>query len=78
MSQINNKRDRFLRVAERRTNNILKNMRLLGNCSNRQNYDFGPEDVRKIFQAIESEYRRVKGLFEGAGSDSRPFTLRDH
>ncbi|MFQ5779197.1 MAG: hypothetical protein ACE5HN_00255 [Nitrospiria bacterium] len=77
MSKYNNNRERFLRVAERRTNNILKNIRLLGNCANRQSYEFGPEEVRKVFQAIDIELKRAKGLFEGAGSDSRRFTLKD-
>ena len=74
---MNGKRERFLRVAERRTNNILSDLRLLGNCSNRQNYEFSPEDVKRIFQALDAEVRRIKGLFESALGNARQFTLRD-
>ena len=34
-----NKRDRFKRVAVTRTNKIITLIRLLGNCANKNNYD---------------------------------------
>lgn len=71
------RRERFLRVAERRTNNVLSNLRLLGNCSNRQNYEYDQEDAKKIFQALDAEIRRIKALFESALGNARQFTLRD-
>ena len=71
------KRERFLRVAERRTNNVLSDLRLLGNCSNRQNYEFSHEDIKRIFQALDAEVRRIKGLYEASLGNSRQFILRD-
>ncbi len=57
------KRDRFKRIAERRTNIILEQLRLLGNCSNKNNYAYSDEDVKKIFSAIDLEIRNTKAKF---------------
>ena len=34
------KRDRFIRIAEARTNKILDMLKLLGNCACNSNYDY--------------------------------------
>lgn len=60
MSSEKEKADRFKRVAENRTNKIIDQIRLLGNCSNRSNYEYSEEDVKKIFSAIESELKETK------------------
>lgn len=69
------KRERFVKIAENRTNRILDQLRLLGNCSNRHNYEYSDEDVRKIFSAIEKEVRNAKGRFSGQDPESQKFTL---
>ena len=46
------RRDRFLRVAERRTKEILHKLRLLGNCSNKSAYSYSPAEVDEIFDVI--------------------------
>ena len=61
---MNNKRDRFLKVAQYRTNEVLKYLRLLGNCSNTNNYEFTDNEVAKIFSAIENEIRISKSKFK--------------
>jgi hypothetical protein len=55
--------ERFKRVAARRTNDILRRIRILGNCSNRSGYAYKEEDIQKIFSAIEAELRSAKVLF---------------
>lgn len=57
------KTERFKKVAEARTNRIIDQLRLLGNCSNKSNYQYSDEDVKKIFQAIESELKNTKTKF---------------
>jgi len=57
------RKDRFRRVATRRTNNILKQIQILGNCSNKSSYSYTEEDVKKIFSAIEVELRATKAMF---------------
>ncbi len=49
------KSERFRRVAEARTNKIIKMIRLLGNCSNRLVYTYEKEQVHQIFTAIREE-----------------------
>ena len=61
---MNNKEDRFKKVAVARTNKILEQLRLLGNCSNKNNYEFTDDDVKKIFNAIESELKKTKSKFK--------------
>jgi hypothetical protein len=57
------KRDKFVRLAEARTNKIIDMLQLLGNCSNTSAYDYTQQDVDKIFSAIESEVREAKKKF---------------
>lgn len=58
-----NRNDRFKRIAIRRTNNILNQIRLLGNLSNKSTYDYSDEEVNKIFSAIEAQLRIAKAKF---------------
>ena len=57
------KRERFVRIAEKRTNKILDQLRLLGNCSNKNNYSYSEEDIKKIFTVIESELKNTKSKY---------------
>ena len=57
------KREKFVRLAEARTNKIISMLQLLGNCSNSSAYDYTQQDVDKIFSAIEAEVREAKKKF---------------
>ena len=63
MSRNDRKKEAFSRLAAQRTNNVLERLRILGNCANRQLYDYSDEDVKKIFAAIDKEVRLVKAKF---------------
>jgi len=63
MNLNNEKRERFKKLAELRTNEILRRLKILGNCSNRSAYEYDEEDIRKIFSAIDSKLREVKAKF---------------
>jgi len=54
---------RFIRLAEKRTNAALDRIRVLGNLSNRSNYEYDEYQVRKIFNIIESELKKAKASF---------------
>lgn len=69
------KRERFVRIAEARTNKILEMMRLLGNCSSKSNYEYTDEDIKKIFSALEKELKNTKNRFLGIDSANEKFTL---
>jgi hypothetical protein len=72
-SRSERKRAAFKRLASQRTTAVLERLRILGNCSNRQLYEYTDEDIRKIFSAIAAEMKAVKAKFGNAtGSE---FTL---
>ena len=71
-----NKRERFIRIAEARTNKILEMMRLLGNCCSKSNYEYTDEDIKKIFGALEKELKNTKNRFLGIDSSNEKFTLQ--
>ena len=70
------KRERFVRLAEARTNKIIDMIQLLGNCSNTSTYEYSQQDIDKIFSAIEYEVREAKKKFSRVESKSSSrFTL---
>ena len=66
-------RDRFVRLASKRTNAILEKLRVLGNCSNRSMYSYTESDIHKMFTVIEQEMKDVKAKFQP--TRSRKFSL---
>lgn len=58
------KKERFVRLAENRTNRIIEQLRLLGNCSNKNNYSYTEEDIKKIFLTLENELKKAKNKFD--------------
>ena len=69
------KRDKFVRLAEARTNKIIDMIRLLGNCSNKSNYDYTDTDIQKIFSAIDKELKNTKLKFSVSEVDDDKFRL---
>ena len=59
-----NKHDKFIRLAEHRTNDVLNKLRLIGNLSNKKNYNYSSEEVNEIFNAIDSELKKTNNMFE--------------
>lgn len=64
------KRDKFLELANNRVNRTIKDIRLIGNLSNRSAYEFSEEDVRKIFRALQRELEAARSRFSENGSRS--------
>jgi len=56
-------RDRFKRLATQRTNSVLKRLKVLGNCSNRNIYEYDEQDIEKIFSEIERKTKEIKAKF---------------
>ena len=70
------KRERFVKIAENRTNKIIDMIKLLGNCSNKNNYSYNEEDVKQIFSAIDQELKITKTKFQEAQSNKKEFKLK--
>lgn len=59
----NNRKDNFKRLAEARTKEVLRRIKILGNCGNRSHYDYTEEQVSKVFSEIEKKLREAKAKF---------------
>lgn len=69
MTKKETNRERFVRIAEARTQKIIDMIDLLGNCSNQYNYEYTQKDVEKMFTAIESALRSSKARFTTENSN---------
>ena len=69
MTKEETNRERFVRIAEVRTQKIIDMIDLLGNCSNQYNYEYTPKDVEKMFTAIESALKSSKARFTTENSN---------
>jgi ABC-type Fe3+-hydroxamate transport system substrate-binding protein len=58
------RRQRFVRLANKRVNRAIKTFRLIGNLSNRTHYEYTDEDVKKIIKMLDDELRAAKQRFE--------------
>jgi hypothetical protein len=63
MSKKDPKRERFERLAVHRTNEVLRKLKVLGNCANRSAYDYSEEDMNKIFSEIERQFKDTRAKF---------------
>jgi hypothetical protein len=54
------KREKFVTLAESRTANAIRAIRLIGNLGNRASYEYGELDVRKIINALTAEVEAVR------------------
>ena len=71
------KADRFRRLAEARVNKIIKMIRLLGNCSKEEIYEYSLEQVEQIFRALHFELNQAHGRFLGSPKKKHRFSLSD-
>jgi transcription elongation GreA/GreB family factor len=64
-------RNKFVELAEKRVTRAIKDIRLIGNLSNKSNYDYTEDDVRKIIIALDSEVKKLRQRFESHGSPDK-------
>jgi hypothetical protein len=57
------KDDKFIRLAEKRVNLVLNNIRLLKQLSNKNNYQYSDTQVKKIFTVINSALTEANEAF---------------
>lgn len=59
-SMASSKREKFVKLAESRTSNAIKAIRVIGKLGNRNAYDYDETDVRKIVKALSDEIEALK------------------
>lgn len=57
-------RANFVRLAENRTTKILKNLDLLSNLSNKTNYTYDEDDIKKIMASINKSIKECERKFQ--------------
>ena len=70
------RREKFIRIAERRVNKILNDFDSLGKCADKKNYEYTYDDVKKIFQTIEKKTKAIKAYYQNSSEKTQVFTLK--
>jgi len=57
------KETRFKRIAEKRVQRILDSLRSLSHCANKRMYQWNEQQLKKIWEAIDTELKKCKESF---------------
>ena len=60
--------NRFKILAEKRINKALKDIKLIGNLSNKSNYAYSQADANKIYSALKKALDTMKSRFDAGGA----------
>ena len=70
------KREKFVKLAENRTKNAMKAIRVIGKLGNKNAYQFDDSDVQKIVRALTKEVDALKARMSSTtGKDLVDFQL---
>jgi ribosomal protein L7/L12 len=70
------KREKFVELAENRTVNAIKAIRVIGKLGNKNAYQFDENDVNKIIKALNKEVEALKArMSTTGGKESVDFKL---
>ena len=67
------KSERFLRLGKTRVQRLLKSIRILGNCSNRGNYEYSQEQVGSMFSHIQVAIDEAYNKFTPSKTEQESF-----
>ena len=78
-TDLTEKRERFVRIAEARTSRAIKSLRLIRNLNNKYLYEFESEEIVLIIAALQSEVDELTRTFQKKTSKNSEFriNLRD-
>lgn len=75
-SLADNKREKFVKLAEGRTRNAIAAIRVIGKLGNKNAYDFDDTDVQKIVRALSREVDALKArMSSSTGKETIDFKL---
>jgi len=63
-------RKKFVELAEKRVNRAIKDIKLIGNLSNRSNYSYEDKDAKAIIAALSKAVSEVKARFDRKGDET--------
>jgi hypothetical protein len=64
LSMENKRRERFEKVASNRVQKVLDYIQLLGNCANRNNYEYTEKDVELMFKEMNKALKEARIIFD--------------
>lgn len=67
---MNEKKEKFRELAEKRVNNAIKNIQLIGNLSNTSAYSYTEDEVKKIFKILKEELSIAETKFKAKGKNN--------
>ena len=65
----NKRRENFVKLANKRVNRAIKDLRLIGNLANRNVYEYSDAEARKLIKALQKEVNSLKSRFHHTTSD---------
>ena len=73
---ISEKREKFVQLAQSRTVNAIRAIRVIGKLGNKSHYEYGEADVKKIANALTKEIDALKARMSDQGGKAEvEFTL---
>ena len=67
---------KFIELAEKRVNKVIKQLNLIGNLANKSNYTYNSAQANKIISRLNSELNEVKSRFKrNESSKSKVFKI---
>ena len=75
-SKTSSNRDKFISLAEKRTGKALQAIAVIGNLSNRSNYSYTDDDVKKIKKALINQVNEMIAKFTTKDGRSTTFSLK--
>jgi hypothetical protein len=75
MREMNQKRLKFIKLAEGRTQAALEAIRKIGNLSNRRAYDYDEADARKIVKVLKDAVSDLERKLSSTGARTDSFKL---
>ena len=75
MPKNNDNREKFVRLAESRTQGALNAIRKIGNLSNKRAYECTEADVKKIVKALRDAIGDMERRFSSTGDQADKFKL---
>lgn len=67
------KTDTFIRLAKPRVENVLRTLRILGNCSKRNNYEYTQEQIDKIYATLQEGLNNMINKYTPSKKEQESF-----
>lgn len=58
-----NKKQKFERLVNKRVNNALKQLDLVGNLSNKNVYDYSEDEINQVIEVLNKKIRELQTRF---------------